>query len=69
MQLKRIEKICTGKYINRYNLIYNTKNNNSKIYEIVSHDKDLSLEDVSNEEKTNAVVINSWRNPIGLPMG
>ena len=57
MQLNKIEKVCSGKYINRYNLIYNTKKGNPKTYEIVSHDKDLSLENVSNKKGINAVVI------------
>ena len=57
MQLKEINKILDGKYINRYNLVYETRNGNEKIYEIVSHDKNLTIEKLPNDKKINAVVI------------
>ena len=57
MKLKRIEKILEGEYINRYNLIYETKTGNNKTYEIVSHSKNLTESNLSNDENVNAVVI------------
>ena len=56
MELKRIEKREEGKFLNRYNLHYKTRNGHDKIYEIVSHSKELTAETL-NTNTTDAVVI------------
>ena len=39
MRLKGIEKVGDGRYLNKYNLTYETKSGKDKIYEIVSYNK------------------------------
>ena len=57
MQLEKIEKIHNGSFVNRYDLTYKTRNENTKIYEIVSHDKNLCIESLPNTDNINAVII------------
>lgn len=57
MKLINIEKVHSGAFINRYNLSYETRNGNEKIYEIVSHDKSLCISNVPNVDNINAVII------------
>ncbi len=47
MEFKQINKVCSGAYIHRYNLIYETKDHQEKVYEMISRKKDLaSLEQI-----------------------
>lgn len=57
MQLNKITKIHNGSFVNRYDLEYTTRKGNKKVYEIVSHDKNLCIENVPNTNNINAVVI------------
>lgn len=41
MEFKEIKKILSGAYINRYNIIYETKDHKEKIYEMISRKRDL----------------------------
>lgn len=56
MELKNIEKVSQGEFLSKYNLNYVTRNGNKKVYEIVSHNHNLTVEDLKNG-KTDAVVI------------
>ena len=56
MELKNIEKVSQGEFLSKYNLNYVTRNGNKKIYEIVSHNHNLTAGDLKNG-KTDAVVI------------
>lgn len=48
MQFKKIEKKQEGKFINRYDITYETVDNKEKVYEIISRNKSLdSLEKLS----------------------
>ena len=42
MEFQGIEKVHEGKFIDRYNLTYVTKDNRTKVYEIISRNKDLT---------------------------
>lgn len=57
MKVKSIKRIHNGKFLYRYDVIYETKSGNNKTYEIVSHNKHLNLNELSNEKKIDAVVI------------
>lgn len=41
MKFKKIKKIHDGAFINRYNIVYETRNNSEKIYEMISRKKEL----------------------------
>lgn len=57
MELKKIEKIHTGKFINRYNLTYLTSDSKEKVYEMISRNKNItSIEDLQ-KKKADAVVM------------
>ncbi len=57
MDLKKIEKVCEGKYITRYDLTYNTENNHLKVYEMISRNHDIKTKDDLNNGKVDAVVL------------
>lgn len=46
MKLLRIEPLEEGKYLNKYHLIYENKIGKEKVYEMVSHHKITSPEDI-----------------------
>lgn len=49
MTFKMIKKIHDGAFINRYNIVYKTRNNNEKIYEMISRKKELqNIEQIKN---------------------
>lgn len=57
MKLKQIVKEAEGKFITRYNLIYETIDEKEKIYEMISRNKHIqSLEQLQNK-KPDAVVL------------
>ena len=56
MELQYIEKKENGKYIKRYDLHYKTREGNEKIYEMVSHNNNETIDTLSNN-KTDAVII------------
>lgn len=57
MEFKGIKKVLDGKFINRYDLVYETVDKKEKIYEMISRHKNLdSLESLSSH-KADAVVI------------
>ena len=56
MQLKKIVKKEKGKFINRFDLHYETKNGNEKVYEIVSRKDSITPEKLKNN-KPEAVMI------------
>ena len=58
MNFKNIEKMDSGKFINRYNLTYETVDGKTKIYEMVSRDPDITdFEKLHGKEPADAVVI------------
>lgn len=58
MQLKKIVKIMDGKFISRYDLIYETVDEKEKVYEMISRNKDIkTLEDLQNHTPDAVVLI------------
>ena len=57
MKFKEIIKKEIGKYINRYDIVYETEDKNEKVYEIISRDKNLDSYEKLHGEKPDAVVI------------
>ena len=58
MKFLKIEKKEPGKYINRFDVYYETADGGIKIYEMISRDKDLSkFEDLANRPAAAVVII------------
>lgn len=57
MELESIDKVHEGKYITRYDLTYKTANNNTKVYEMISRNKNISGKDELENPAIDAVVI------------
>lgn len=57
MQFKSIDKINEGKFITRYDITYETSDNKTKVYEIISRDKNLTGFDELHDREADAVVI------------
>ena len=57
MELKKIEKVYDGEYVNLYNATYVNKNKKEKVYEMLSRDEDLTLEKFRDNREINAVGI------------
>ena len=58
MKFLGIEKVYPGKFLNRYNLSYETEDGKTKIYEMVSRDPDIrDFEQLHGVEPADAVVI------------
>ena len=57
MQFKKIEKKQEGKFINRYDITYETVDNKEKVYEIISRNKSLDSLEKLHGDKPDAVVI------------
>ena len=57
MEFQGIEKVHEGKFIDRYNLTYVTKDNRTKVYEIISRNKDLTGPEEIRNPHTDGVVI------------
>lgn len=76
MKIKLVEKIRELKYLNSYRIHYNTKNNQEKVWELVSRGDEKRLEKeifenqsytdgamvfATNEEKTHVVILREFR--------
>lgn len=57
MEFQGIEKVHEGRFIDRYNLTYVTKDNKTKVYEIISRNKDLNGPEEIRNPHTDGVVI------------
>ena len=57
MEFQVIEKVHEGRFIDRYNLTYITKDNKTKVYEIISRNKDLTGPEEIRNPHTDGVVI------------
>ena len=57
MEVQGIEKVHEGRFIDRYNLTYITKDNKTKVYEIISRNKDLTGPEEIRNPHTDGVVI------------
>ena len=58
MELKEIIKKGGGKFLHLYDLVYNTKDNKEKVYEMISRNDDLKTgEDVSNDKVRGVVIL------------
>lgn len=57
MKFKSIEKKQAGKFITRYDITYETIDNKTKVYEIISRDKELNSFDNLHNRPVDAVVI------------
>lgn len=57
MKFKTIQKLESGKFINRYNILYETSDHKEKVYEMISRKKELSSLKELNGEEPDAVVI------------
>ena len=57
MEFQGIEKVHEGRFIDRYNLTYVTKDNRTKVYEIISRNKDLTGPEEIRNPHTDGVVI------------
>ncbi len=57
MELQEIRKVHSGKFVDRYDAVYRTREGNEKIYEMISRNHNLkTLEDLNNP-KLDAVVM------------
>jgi ADP-ribose pyrophosphatase len=52
MKIKNVEKIQEGKYSGRYNVTYETAKGNEKVYEMISRDRNMNIDTISNLDKT-----------------
>jgi len=57
LEFNGIEKVHEGAFINRYNLTYTTKDNQKKVYEMISRNGDIKSEEEIRNPKTDGVVI------------
>ncbi|MGN0480509.1 MAG: NUDIX hydrolase [Lachnospiraceae bacterium] len=57
MLYKGIEKVFEGKFITRYNVEYETSDNRTKIYEMISREKDIDSFERLHGKEADAVVI------------
>lgn len=56
MRLKEVRNVLSGRFIHRYDLVYETKDHKEKIYEMISRNRELNKENVTNT-KIDAVVL------------
>lgn len=57
MKLKRIEKVMEGKFVTRYDLVYETIDEKEKVYEMISRNKSITTLDDLQNHKPDAVVL------------
>ncbi len=57
MRFKKLKKIHEGKYIHRYDLIYETASGHEKVYEMISRDPDITSYEDLVSDKPDAVVL------------
>ncbi|MBE5968830.1 MAG: NUDIX hydrolase [Lachnospiraceae bacterium] len=57
MKFKAIKKVFDGKYINRYDVVYETEDKKEKVYEIISREKNLTNQEELKGEKADSIVL------------
>lgn len=57
MEFKEIQKKQEGNYITRYDVTYETVDHRTKIYEMISRNKNLTTKDALNNHPADAVVL------------
>lgn len=57
MEFKKIEKLDQGKFISRYNVIYETSDKQTKVYEMISRIPDIDSFEKLHGKEADAVVI------------
>ncbi len=57
MTFKSIKKVFEGKYINRYDVVYETKDHKEKVYEMISREKDLKNQEELRGDKADSIVL------------
>lgn len=57
MKFIGIEKILQGRFVTRYNCTYETKEGNTKVYELISRDPNITSVDQLKCNKSDAVVL------------
>lgn len=57
MKFNKMTKVNEGKFITRYNLFYETEDNQEKIYEIISRNKELKDFSQLHDNPADAVVL------------
>lgn len=57
MKFLEIRKKESGKFIRRYDLVYRTEDDQEKVYEMISRDKDLADFSALHDRKADAVVL------------
>mgnify|MGYP002517239802 CR=1 FL=1 len=58
MKYDGIKKILDGRFISRYDVTYTTEDNKTKVYEIISRNKNItSIEDLKNQSPDGVVIV------------
>lgn len=57
MKLKQISKVLESKFITRYNLVYETVDEQEKVYEMISRNKNIQTLEQLQNHKPDAVVL------------
>ncbi len=57
MRFDGIKKVHSGKFIDRYDITYTTEDGMTKVYEIISRDKDIQTQEQIHNPHTDGVVI------------
>ena len=58
MRFEGIKKVLDGQFINRYDITYTTEDNRTKVYEIISRNKNItSIADLKNPSPDGVVIV------------
>lgn len=58
MKFEKVDKVCDGNFISRYDITYLTQDNCTKVYEIISRNKNIqTVEDIQNPNTDGVVII------------
>lgn len=58
MKFNKIEKVHKGRFIDRYDITYTTADNQKKVYEIISRNKNITTaEDIKNPNTDGVVIV------------
>jgi len=57
MKFNKIEKVHEGQFIDRYNITYTTADYQTKVYEMISRDKNITTQEEIRNPHTDGVVI------------
>lgn len=58
MKYEGIKKVLDGKFISRYDVIYTTEDNKTKVYEMISRNKDIkNISELQNENPDGVVIV------------